>query len=496
MRKAGVLMPIFSLPGKYGIGNFGKEAYRFADKLHEAGQSYWQILPLGPTSYGDSPYQSFSTFAGDPYFIDPEAFPEEVLPKKLLRRAASSEDGGYIDYARLYKERLPLLYKVYQVENFCGLEKNHTGFAPFCEEQSFWLDDYALFMALKEAHDGAPWYEWEEELRVRDERVLTSLREKLGDRIRFHKWIQFHFFKQWDKLKKYVNGLGIGFIGDLPIYVAYDSSDVWSKPELFQMDEGGRPVWISGVPPDAFSEDGQLWGNPVYDWDYHERTGYEWWIRRIEHSFRLCDRLRIDHFRGFDEFYCVPFRAETARDGVWVKGPGLRFFDAVKAKLGERDMIAEDLGFLTDSVRELVKATGYPSMKILEFGFDHREDSDYRPHNWTKGSVGYTGTHDNQTLAAWYAELSKADLSLMKEYMRLDGEPSSEWNEAVIGNVFMTAADTVIVPMADWLGLGAEARINTPSTVGENWRWRMESSAFDKRLIRRMRRIAELYGRL
>ena len=496
MRASGVLMPIFSLPGKYGIGCFGKEAYNFADSLKAAGQTYWQILPLGPTGYGDSPYQSFSTFAGNPYYIDIESFPETVLPKKIRNSFDFGKDSSKVDYGRLYEGRLELLYHAYQVENYCGLEKEYPEFEPFCRENDFWLSDYALFMSIKEDKGGLPWYEWEKGLRDHDEKALEPLRSRLGDRIRFHKWLQFRFHSQWKALKGYANKLGIRFIGDLPIYVSYDSSDVWASPELFAMDGERRPRWVAGVPPDAFSATGQLWGNPVYDWGYHEHTGFAWWIKRIEKSFELVDMLRLDHFRGFDEYYCVPFGDPTAEGGHWEKGPGMKLFDAVKRKLGDKAIIAEDLGILTDSVRELLKESGYPGMKVLEFAFDPDGKSDYLPHHWIRNCVGYTGTHDNQTLSAWYGELSRAELRFMTDYMDLDPKDRSGWNDRMIRSVLGSTADTAIIPMGDWLGLGKEARINAPSTFGGNWTWRMDKKAFDRKLIKRMRHFSELYGRI
>ena len=518
MRSAGVLMPIFSLPGRYSIGCFGKEAYRFVDELKEAGQSFWQILPLGPTSYGDSPYQSYSTFAGNPYFIDIESFPEEVLPKKLIAKYDFGKDEHSIDYGKLYEGRLDLLYHAYQVENYCGLEKEFPDFEPFCRAHAFWLEDYALYMALKEEHKGLPWYEWEKGIREHDEQALAPLRQSLGDRIRFHKWLQFKFFTQWSHLKKYANDLGLYFIGDLPIYVSYDSSDVWAAPKLFRMDEKRRPTWVAGVPPDAFSATGQLWGNPVYDWSYHRQTGYAWWISRIEHSFKLCDMLRLDHFRGFDEYYCVPFGDATAEHGHWEKGPGMELFEAISswrhknapsgeakqsikamgAETGEDRLpiIAEDLGILTDSVRRLLKDSGFPGMKVFEFGMDPHEDSDYRLHNWVKNSIGYTGTHDNQSLKGWISGLSKEELRYLEDYLGLKGRPKEELSDHIIRAVFGSVADTVIIPMADWLGLGDEARINAPSTLGGNWSWRMDKKAFDKKLIKKMRGLTELYSRI
>ncbi len=495
MRGAGVLMPVFSLPGRYGIGTLGKNAYDFAEALSQAGQSYWQILPLGPTSLGDSPYQSFSTFAGNPYFIDLESFDENVLPKKLIKGFDFGADETRIDYGLLYEGRLKLLYHAYQVENYCGLEKEFPDFEPFCRENAFWLEDFALFMSIKEQEEGRPWYEWPKPLRERDESELSKLQSVLGDRIRFHKWLQYKFHSQWSALKKHVNGLGISLIGDLPIYISYDSSDVWADPQLFAMDGERRPRWVAGVPPDAFSSTGQLWGNPVYDWSYHEKTGFDWWIKRIGHSFELVDELRLDHFRGFDAYYCVPAGDATAEHGHWEQGPGMKLFDAVKRKLGKRRIIAEDLGVMTDSVRELLRESGFPGMKVLEFAFDPSGGSDYLPHRWTKDSVGYTGTHDNETLEAWIKELPKDEAAFAAEYLSLDKKDRSAWGDRMIRTVLMSAADTVIIPMADWLSLGSEARINEPSTFGGNWCWRMEKAAFGKKLIKRMHRLTWLYGR-
>lgn len=489
-------MPIFSLPGRYGIGTFGDNAYRFADKLAEAGQKYWQILPLGPTGYGDSPYQSFSTFAGSPYYIDLEAFDESVLPKEQRKLCEPESGDDRVDYGHLYETRLEALYQAYQVENYCGLEKEFPEFEPFCREQAFWLEDYALFMSLKEEYGGLPWYEWEDEdIRLHKEQALRAERQRLGDRIRFHKWLQYKFYDQWRRLKTYVNCLGIRLIGDLPIYVSYDSADVWASPELFCMDGKRRPAWVAGVPPDAFSATGQLWGNPVYDWSYHERTGYDWWIKRIGHSFRQVDVLRLDHFRGFDEYYCVPFGDSTAERGHWEKGPGMKLFDAIRAALGDKDIIAEDLGILTDGVRKLLSDSGYPGMKVLEFAFDPDGSSAYLPHRWINNCIGYTGTHDNQTLRAWFDELSDEETAFMTDYLDLDPDDRKDWSDRMFRIALMGVADTVIIPMWDWLELGSEARINTPSTFGGNWCWRMEPEAFDVKLIKHMRRLSEIYGR-
>ena len=436
MRAAGVLMPVFSLPNAQGIGTFGKESYAFADWLKKAGQSYWQILPLGPTGYGDSPYQPFSTFAGNPYLIDLEAFPETVLPKEKrlacdLGSGSYGEKGGDaprqekldgIDYGKLYTNKMALLFDGFQVENYIGIESHYPDFTDFCHQNASWLSDYALFRALKEAHGGAPWYEWETPLRMRRPDALEEARRTYGHQIRFYEWLQYHFSRQWKKLKKYVNGLGIQFIGDLPIYVALDSADAWSHPELFRVDGDGRPTFIAGVPPDAFSATGQLWGNPVYNWDYHKQTGYAWWIERVRHAFTEADVLRLDHFRGFDAFYCVPAGDATAEHGHWEDGPGAALFDALKRALPGKKLIAEDLGILTDRVRSLLAQTGYPGMKVLEFAFSADGASAYLPHRFEKNCVVYTGTHDNEPLRAWFETMPEADLAFLLDYLDLKEE--------------------------------------------------------------------------
>ena len=497
MRGAGVLLPIFSLPGKYGIGRLGREAFWFADKLKEAGQSYWQILPTGPTGYGDSPYQPFSTFAGNPYFIDPEGFPDYVLKETRLKEEEKAflEDLRYVNYEKLYDRNRKLLFEAYQVENYCGIEKNYPDFQEFCEKNKSWLYDYAMYMSLKEELGGLPWYEWPDELKLRDRGALERASLRLGDSLRFYHWQQYHFMRQWRKLKEHANENGILIIGDIPVYVSADSADAWANPKLYQFDPKGRPVSVAGVPPDAFSESGQLWGNPVYDWNYHRQTDYKWWTERMQRAFDMYDVLRIDHFRGFDEYYCIPFGDKDAKGGHWEKGPGLAFFKRIEEKLGEKAIIAEDLGLLTDSVRKLVKDTGFPGMKVLEFAFSSKERSDYLPYKWEKNCIAYTGTHDNETLYTWFDELSKEDLEFVSDYLDLKNRDREEYNEAVIRLLLGSVADTVIVPMQDWIGLDYRSRINTPSTLGLNWKWRLEKKQADEELIKRMKKLTELYER-
>ena len=499
MRKSGILLAISSLPGKYGIGGFGKEAYDFVDFLAASGQHYWQILPLGPTSYGDSPYQSFSTFAGNPYFIDLN----ELIDQGLLKKAECDHtklktSDNYIDYGLLYEKRYPLLKKAYgrlTPERRQKVEK-------FVKKNNDWLPDYALFMALKDAHGGDSFMKWEDDLRQRDSDAIKAAGVEYEDEIGFYEWLQYEFYREWKRLKKYANKKGIEIIGDIPIYVAEDSSDVWSHPELFQMDEDGRPIAVAGCPPDAFSADGQLWGNPLYDWKYHKDTGYEWWIRRMKSCMKLYDVIRIDHFRGFDEYYSIPAGADTAKGGRWKKGPGKALFKAIKKELGKTPIIAEDLGFITDTVRKLVKDTGFPNMKVLEFAFDGRDSgsssdktNDYLPFNYDKNCVVYTGTHDNETARGWLSSIQKAEYNELMDYMDCHSKKKDVIARKLVRTALASTADMCIIPMQDWLGLGNEARINTPSTLGENWKWRMSRDDISDALAEEIRELTVLYGR-
>ncbi len=496
-RLCGVLLPIFSLPSEYGIGTFSKEAYEFVDFLKEAGQSYWQILPLGPTSYGDSPYQSFSTFAGNPYFIDINALIEEGLIAK--KQADACDFGGseeYIDYEKMYRSRFKLLRLAYDgVESSSKSREIQKEFEEFKNKpENDWLMDYALFMALKNVHGGRAWNTWEEDIRLRKPEALKEAFARYKDEVDFYCFIQYLFSKQWNCLKKYANDNGIDIVGDIPIYVAFDSADTWANPELFQLDKDNVPIDVAGCPPDAFSATGQLWGNPLYKWDYHKKTGYKWWIKRIAQCYNLYDVVRIDHFRGFDEYYAIPYGNPTAEIGEWRKGPGIELFDIMKKELGPKRIIAEDLGFLTKSVIRLVQKTGYPGMKILEFAFDSREESDYLPHNYTKNCVVYTGTHDNETALGWFKNLPRQDKKFAKEYLGINYAKDAVW--AMIRAAFGSVSDTAIIPMQDYLELDAYARINTPSTLGGNWVWRMKKDALSKELCQKMHDYARIYGRL
>ena len=494
VRKSGILMPVASLPGKYGIGTFGKESYRFVDMLSMAGQSYWQILPLGPTSYGDSPYQSFSTFAGNPYFIDPEMLVEEGL---LTQKEADSYDFGKksdeIDYGKIYNMRFRMLKKAFGRSNLAKDEN----YAKFVRQNDFWLEDYALYMAVKNSFGGVSFIEWDEDIRKRNKKTLDIYRKKYAVEVEFYKFLQYKFIVQWRALKEYANDKGIKIIGDIPIYVAFDSADTWANPELFQFDEKGYPIAVAGCPPDGFSATGQLWGNPLYDWDYHKQTGYKWWIARIRHCYELYDVVRVDHFRAFDAYYSIPYGNKTAEFGRWKKGPGFALFKAIRAELGDVDMIAEDLGFLTDSVIKLVQRSGYPGMKVLQFAFDSREDSDYLPHNYISNTVCYTGTHDNDTTVGWYRSMKQKDRKMALDYLnRSDFASDKDIAFSFIKLAMGSVSKICIIPMQDWLGLDGTARINTPSTLGGNWVWRMKKGAFTKKLAREIRDITKLFARL
>lgn len=492
MRASGILLPVASLPSKYGIGAFSKSAYKFIDQLKAAGQKYWQILPIGPTGFGDSPYQLFSTFAGNPYFIDLETLTEEgLLTTEECEACDFGDNPRYIDYGKLYDYRFTLLRKAYERSN---IEKNEK-FHEFAEENAYWLDDYALYMAVKNYYGGRSFAEWDEDIKLRKPEALKKYRKMLKDDIEYHKFIQFLFSTQWYKLKTYANDNGIQIIGDIPIYVAYDSADTWSHPELFQLDENYNPIAVAGCPPDAFTATGQLWGNPLYDWEYHKKTGYEWWISRISYSFKLYDVVRIDHFKGFDEYYSIPYGEKTAVNGHWEKGPGYDFFRTLNERLGRLNIIAEDLGYITESTRKLLEMTGYPGMKVLEFAFDSREESDYLPHNYNKNCVVYTGTHDNDTIKGWFESISREDRNYALRYLNIDERDTDNIHWILVRLAMQSVADICIIPVQDYLGLGSEARINIPSTVGGNWRWRLLDGELTEDLLMKIREITSLYGR-
>ena len=495
-RAAGILMPISSLPGPYGIGCFSEQAYRFVDWLAGSGQTYWQILPIHPTSYGDSPYQSFSTFAGNPYFIDLETLIEEGV---LTREECDSMDFGHadndIDYAKLYQNRYTLLRRAYQRSN---ISQNHD-YQRFVEENNWWLSDYALFMALKNFFGGKGWSEWPEDIRLRWGYALDYYRQELYFDIEFQMYLQFKFFQQYRWLKGYANERGIQIIGDIPIYVAFDSADTWAHPELFQLDENNVPTAVAGCPPDGFSADGQLWGNPLYRWDYHRQTGYDWWMSRLWYVYQLYDVTRIDHFRGFDEYYAIPYGDKTARNGHWEKGPGIDLFRCAEYNLGWHEVIAEDLGFMTDSVRQLVRDSGFPGMKVLEFAFDSRDSdaaNDYLPHNYKENAVVYTGTHDNETAVGWFDTICTEDRALARNYLCDYYTPDEEIYKPFIALAMGSVANCCIIPLQDYLGLDNSCRMNKPSTIGCNWRWRVTQAQLSQELQKEIYGQTLRYGRI
>lgn len=490
MRKNGVLMHITSLPSPYGIGTMGDAAYKFVDFLVASGQTYWQILPIGPTSYGDSPYQSFSTYAGNPYMIDLDFLMNDgYLDKNEYEEIFFGDNKTSIDFGTLYQNRYPILRKA--VNRFCANGSNNM--EAFCKEQSFWIEDYALFMALKNENNGESWQNWDDNIRFRTDSAIEDAQNRLQDEIQFWKGLQYLFFHQWNLLKTYANSKGVQIIGDVPIYVAFDSVDVWSNPQEFQLDRTTLlPIEIAGCPPDGFTEDGQLWGNPLFNWDYMIETGFSWWLQRIKIQCSMFDILRIDHFRGFDEYYSIPYGATNAKNGLWKKGPGVKLFDAVKTTLGDLNIIAEDLGFLTDSVKDLLNATGYPGMKVLLFGFDTRDSGSYLPHSYTQNSVAYIGTHDNETVMNWIKTAPQEDVQKAFSYLRLNED--EEYNWGFMRNLWMSVSNLTIVQMQDILGL--YDRMNTPSTTGTNWKWRVTDNLLTDELSARLKEEMLMYERI
>ena len=494
-RTAGILMPISSLPGKYGIGCFNLKAYEFVDFLRDAGQTYWQILPIHPTSYGDSPYQSFSTFAGNPYFIDLEALiAEGVLSNAECDSVFFGDEEDDINYAALYDGRKILLTMAYERSRI----SENPEYQKFTADNGWWLDDYALFMALKDFFNGQCWYEWPEDIRLRYDYAMDYYRRELYFDIEYQMYLQFKFFQQYGWLKNYANSQGVKIIGDIPIYVAMDSADTWANPRLFQLDERNMPTAVAGCPPDGFSATGQLWGNPLYRWDYHRETGFDWWLTRLWYVYQLYDVTRIDHFRGFDEYYSIPYGHKTAEFGHWEKGPGIELFRRAEEVLGWHEVIAEDLGFVTDSVRQLVRDSGFPGMKVLQFAFDSRDTGsarDYLPHNYTENAVVYTGTHDNDTTIGWFEAISDDDWNLARDYLCDFYTPDEEMDKPFVALAMQSIARMCIIPMQDYLGLGTEARMNIPSTIGCNWRWRMTEDQFTEDLCRDILAQTRRYGR-
>lgn len=487
-----IIMPIFSLPSPYGIGTFGQAAYDFVDFLDDAGQRYWQILPLGPTSYGDSPYQSFSSFAGNPYFIDLDLLIEEgYLERKDIEHIEFSYDDDKVNYGLLYNYRISVL----QIAFTNAKDTLDEELAAFRAENSDWIEDYALFMAIKKDLLDIPWLQWPEPLKRRDPKALAEIAEILKEKVAFYIFIQYLFFLQWDKLKKYTNRHQISIIGDIPIYIAMDSAEAWANPEMLQLDPKTLdPLAVAGAPPDAYSEDGQLWGNPLYDWDYLKATKYDFWVSRIRHTLRLYDIIRLDHFRGFESYWSIPAEDDTAKYGTWAKGPGLPLFKALEKALGDVPFILEDLGHIGEEVYQLKETIDKPGMKVLQFAFNEDRESEYLPHNFVRNTVVYTSTHDSDTLTGWLENLNANLLDYVVDYFALSEEEGYSWG--VIRGAMASVAQLSIAQLQDFLELDNTARINAPGTLGENWQWRAKTDYFSKELAERIKALTRLYGRI
>lgn len=488
MRKSGILMHITSLPGPYGVGTLGKSAYAFLEFLHKSGQQSWQMLPLTPTGYGDSPYQSCSAYAGNPYLIDLDTLVRQhLLTKEELLGVDWGDDESHVDFGKLYEGRTPILKLAY------SRFRNDRALNAFIKKNASWLEDFALYMALKETHGYAPWFQWEKKLKFRDPETLEEQKQLLEEPMRFYCFVQYMFYRQWNALRKKAGEYGIELIGDVPIYVPYDSVEVWKEPQLFQLDETLTPTDVAGCPPDAFTADGQLWGNPLYRWDVMKKKGFQWWIDRLGAAGKLFDVVRLDHFRGFEAYWSVPYGDENARGGKWVKGPGMDFVNALKEKLPELNFIAEDLGYLTQEVIDLRDESGYPGMKVLEFAFDSKEPSEYRPHTYTANTVCYTGTHDNMTMRQWFEEASDEAVKVAVDYMALTKKEGYVWG--TIRTAMSSVSERAIVQMQDYLNLGGEARMNFPGKPSGNWTWRAKKGLASNGLAAKILELTNRYDR-
>ena len=493
-RNAGILLHPTSLPGKFGIGDLGKEAYRFIDFLVDAGQKLWQVFPLGPTGYGDSPYQCFSAFAGNPLLISPERLREDgFLTEREIDNPPDS-DRLKIDYGKVIAHKRSLLKKAYGnfKSNSNGLDKD---FEDFCAEHAEWLDDFSLFMACKDYHDGAVWNSWEKGLVHRDKNALDLWREKLSDEIQYQKFVQFNFFRQWKAIRNYANENGIKIIGDMPIFIAYDSSDLWANKELFTVDQEGKLTFVAGVPPDYFSATGQLWGNPLYKWDEMEKDNFLWWRKRFSSLFELVDIVRIDHFRGFEAYWKIPGDAKTAEPGKWIKAPGEKLFKALNNHFGELPILAEDLGVITPPVEELRDQFGFPGMKVLQFAFGTGMERKFLPHNFVPDCVVYTGTHDNDTTRAYFEKEKEKNGDIYEHTQKYLNYFNDDILSELIRTAYASVAAIVVIPMQDILNLGGEARMNFPSTTGGNWTWRFTWDQVHENLAEHYKGLTELYER-
>jgi 4-alpha-glucanotransferase len=491
-RTSGILLHPTSLPARWGVGDLGAAAYAFVDFLHAAAQQRWQVMPLGPTGYGDSPYQSFSSFAGNPLLVSPELLMADGLLADEDLADAPGFPADAVDYGAVIPFKQTLLRRSFARFMSSASDEQRRELTAFREERAIWLDDYALFMALKQSHGGAGWAEWEPEIARHEPEAVRRAAADLAEEVTFQAYAQFQFFRQWERLRQYANQRGVKIIGDIPIFVAYDSADVWGNRELFHIDEQNRPTVVAGVPPDYFSETGQLWGNPLYRWDALAQQGYRWWIERLRAVFALVDIVRLDHFRGFAAFWEVPAADETAINGRWVEGPGGALFEAARAALGELPIIAEDLGVITPDVEALRDSCGFPGMKVLQFAFGGTAESPYLPHNYERRSVVYSGTHDNDTTLGWWHALDEAARSHVQLYLGRSGEDIS-WD--LIRTAFASVSDTAIVPLQDVLSLGSEARMNLPGRPYGNWSWRYADGALEPSVAERLRLLTELYGR-
>ncbi|MEA3423661.1 MAG: 4-alpha-glucanotransferase [Bacillota bacterium] len=491
-RSSGILMHITSLPSNYGIGTFGEEAYKFIDFLYESGQSYWQILPLGITGFGDSPYQSISAFAGNHYFIDLDILIKEgFLNKADLEGYDFNETEEKVDYYKIFKTRSPLLRKAFERK----YEICKKDVLKFVEKESLWIEDFALYMAIKTKHNLISWQDWEAPYRDRDTKTLDKFKEENKTEIEFWYFVQYLFFKQWNELKGYAHNKNIKIIGDLPIYVAEDSADVWANPELFLLDQMSKPIMVSGCPPDDFAITGQLWGNPIYNWEVMKENNFKWWIDRMDASRHIFDVIRIDHFRGFEAYWEIPFGDSTAELGKWTKGPGIDLFNAIKNALGDIEIIAEDLGYLTEDFHEFKNQTGFPGMNLLQFAFDSRDENNYLPHAYEKNSAVYTGTHDNNTTLGWINEDAKPDeIKYAKDYLHLSEEEGYVFG--FIRGCWSSVSNLAVAPIQDFLNLGSEARFNIPSTLGGNWVWRMKKDNLSEELSKKIFKLTKTYWRL
>ena len=490
-RSSGILMPMSSLPSPYGIGTMGKSAFEFVDFLAAAGQKYWQLLPLGPTGFGDSPYSSFSSFAGNPYFIDLDLLVEDgLLTSEEIKVMTWGENPEEVDYGKLYGARYPVLRKAYSR----GIVRDRKAFDEFCRVNGRWLKEYSLYMAVKGHFQMKTWTDWPEEgIRRHRKEAVEHYTQLLKAEIEFYSYIQFLFFRQWKALKAYAEKKGVLLIGDIPIYVAMDSADIWSEPQFFQLDAEGLPKEVAGVPPDAFTEDGQLWGNPLYDWEKMEADGFGWWIRRIEGAIRLFDVLRIDHFRGLESYWAVPTGEKTAKNGRWRQGPGMKLVGVLTSWFHGTEFIAEDLGYLTPEVKKLLKESGLPGMRIMEFGFDAHGESDYLPFRCEENSICYLGTHDNDTVQGWLETTGEEDLEFARKYMHIT--PDEGWCWGMIRCGMGTTSRLFVVQMQDILELPGTARMNTPGTDTSNWRWRMLPGAINLELAEKLRSYTETFQR-